>query len=365
MEKRKLCFIVHSHHSHTMGGAEYRCKLLMEHFIEHDLFDINYLCVNTDPNYVPVGYQIHKVGSSLNKYGLFFDIFHLYKALNKIRPDIIYQNGGSSFTGIAAYYAKKNRSRLVHQICNDNSLKRFSGLRLKTRAKNFFDNFLYEYGIQNANIIVCQSERQSDLLFSRFGRRCDIIVPLGHPLPMHKVVKAPEIRILWISNFKYHQKQPHLFIEMAKRLQSYKNASFIMIGGSIGRTKEFHDLLKQMKGVSNLTYLGQVSQEEVDLQLRQGHVLVNTSLYEGFPNTFVQAWMREVPVVSLTVDPNDILKKNKIGFHSDNFEQLVTDVALLIQNKQLREEMGKNALFYAKENHSLAKMAERVVTVFR
>ena len=80
--------------------------------------------------------------------------------------------------------------------------------------------------------------------------------------------------------------------------------------------------MEQIKVDSNLQYLGEVSQDEVNRRLREGHILVNTSRYEGFSNTFVQAWMRRVPVVSLTVDPDNILVRENIGFCSGTFKNL-------------------------------------------
>jgi glycosyltransferase involved in cell wall biosynthesis len=90
--------------------------------------------------------------------------------------------------------------------------------------------------------------------------------------------------------------------------------------------------------------------------LSQGHILVNTSKQEGFSNTFIQAWMRKVPVVSLQVDPDSVLEKEGIGFCSGSFDQLVKDTQKLITDDKLRNEMGERARAYAIKNHSLKNM---------
>ena len=126
--------------------------------------------------------------------------------------------------------------------------------------------------------------------------------------------------------------------------------------GRQGWGKWFEKLKKEIQALPNLEYYGELSQDQVNMHLSHGHILVNTSRYEGFSNTFVQAWMRKVPVVSLNVDPDQILVREKIGFKSETFEQLCQDVNTLINDSATRERMGEKALRYAQDNHSVAKM---------
>ena len=120
----------------------------------------------------------------------------------------------------------------------------------------------------------------------------------------------------------------------------------------IGRINQYHEIM--YRAIENkIEVTGEIPISEVNKILSQSHLLINTSEMEGFSNTFIQAWMRKVPVISLNVDPDNILRQKHLGFCSGNFTQLVKDTRLLIKNHLLREKMGSNARQYAVENHSL------------
>jgi glycosyltransferase involved in cell wall biosynthesis len=87
-------------------------------------------------------------------------------------------------------------------------------------------------------------------------------------------------------------------------------------------------------------------------------------LYEGFPNTYIQSWLREVPVASLTVDPDNILVRNGIGFCSGSYNQLRNDVQKLLESPSLREKMGKKAREYALKNHDMTRNASIMKGIF-
>lgn len=103
-----------------------------------------------------------------------------------------------------------------------------------------------------------------------------------------------------------------------------------------------------------MTIYGPLSSGDVEKMIEAAWIFVNTSLpVEGFPNTFVQSWLRETPVVSLHVDPGGVLKKERIGCLSGNFNQLVEDVRALLDHQEERLSMGKRARNYAERVHGL------------
>jgi glycosyltransferase involved in cell wall biosynthesis len=119
-----------------------------------------------------------------------------------------------------------------------------------------------------------------------------------------------------------------------------------------------------MRTVGGLTYLGEKSNDQINRILGVSHILVNTSDYEGFPNTFIQAWLHEVPVVSLHVDPDNVLTRQGLGFHSGGLDRLVQDTRNLIENTDLRTRIGKKARAYALEHHGLARNLNQVAAFF-
>jgi glycosyltransferase involved in cell wall biosynthesis len=132
----------------------------------------------------------------------------------------------------------------------------------------------------------------------------------------------------------------------------------VMIGADgtgTGDARWAQELLRRIKTTPNIEYLGARSQAEVNKLLARSHLFINTSLHEGFPNTFIQAWMREVPVVSLHVDPDGLLEKNQIGiFCGDDESRLADAVRRLISDGALRSRYAAKARAYAMSQHSMA-----------
>ena len=74
--------------------------------------------------------------------------------------------------------------------------------------------------------------------------------------------------------------------------------------------------------------------------------------------------MNEVPVVSLYVDPDDVIKNNGLGFHSGSFEKLVKDVKYLIENPHECRRMGKRARQYVESYHDIEKNIREYEKIF-
>jgi len=356
MSRKKRLLLISQYFPLSQGGAEYQTYCLAKYF--QTQMDIHFLTNSDDrPQWqdgpitilgIPERKRLRRVLGRC----YVLDYFRVRDVLRRVDPDVIYVRGASAYLGIAARYARSSACTLVWHVCSSRDVQRFQFRSLRAVPLDYVDKKMTEYGLRQAHYIVGQAKYQDDLLRRNYGRRCDRIVGNWHPEPAQSCAKGPSVRVVWVANLK-PLKRPDLFIDLAERLQGPVGVEFIMIGrlGSGRYQRWLEPRLRQAKG---LTFLGERSIGEVNTLLAEAHVFVNTSEWEGFPNTFVQAWLREVPVVSLHVDPDDVLQGEGIGFRSGNFDQLVQDTKTLIENADLRREMGRRAQAYARKRHTLA-----------
>lgn len=355
-KKIVLCIIVPKHWEAMMGGSEYQAKLLVEYLITQDKYDIYYLTGHVSRDFTPSGYKIIKISryDRLHRLSRFVDTVRLYRLLRKIKPDVIYQMTGSAYTGVAAYYANSHKCKMIWKITSDKSVSKERDRHWKGLLPHkYVERKLMEYGIKHSQCIVAQTKQQAELLFSNYKRRVTEVIQNYHPaISRYEVYKSDPFKIVWIANIK-RIKQPEIFIRLARDFHRYTNVRFIMVGARDSDEKWFSSLMHDISSVTNLEYLGALKQDDVNYLLMQSHILVNTSKHEGMSNTFIQAWLCEVPVISLNSNPDGILSDGMLGYCANgNYDLLSQYVKKLIDCPERVTSIGTTAKTFASESFS-------------
>jgi glycosyltransferase involved in cell wall biosynthesis len=346
------------------GGAEYQINLLIGALTQQQRFEVYELSHHVSDAIEPKDYRVVRIGRNPNmpKLGYVMDCPPLYRALRRIRPQVIYQRVGCGYTGISALYARRHRVPLIWHVSHDTDVMRATLDSGRNLLRRRLEKWSIELGIRWADRIVVQTQHQSDLLMRHYGRTADALVPNFHPEAREVIDKSEAPLVVWIANLK-NWKRPEIFVRLAAQLRDLPGVQFVMLGEEPDGAKRqpwLATLLQSIASTPNLTYLGRRSQAEVNQILARAWIYVNTSQHEGFPNTFIQAWMRDAVIVSLDVNPDRVLDLEELGVHAGTEEGLERAVRALLRSPALRHRYVERARTYVKATHSLRNAAKLV-----
>lgn len=360
-KKIRVCIVVPAHWEAVMGGSQYQARMLLEHLIKNEIYDVYYLARRVSGSFVPEGYALKKIASpdGFRRFGEFIDSYDLIKLLKEISPDVIYQRVGCGYTGIVAYYAKKYKKRCVWHVAHDREVMPFDRKISRNFLFRYIEKKFLEYGLRNVDAVITQTQQQADYMLRYYKRRQDAVIPNIHPMPTEKIIKKKPLLVVWVANLKTW-KRPEIFIQLAEELREVRDVQFVMIGQPLGDPVWIKEVKSKIERLDNLLYMGGQSQEVVNETLSRAHIFVNTSIHEGFANTFIQAWLRKVPVLSLSVNPDGVFDQEEIGIYAGSYGRLKESLVKLLNDDSLRENMGEKAQVYAKEKHSSANLKRLV-----
>jgi glycosyltransferase involved in cell wall biosynthesis len=191
----------------------------------------------------------------------------LWSALLRADCDVYYCRAASFIVGILRLFRLASGKKYVFASALDTDF-----MPKITSVPNFRDRLLYRFGLRGADRVLVQSDRQRVLLTTNYG------------------------------------------LDAAER--------FVMVGGRLASHATLYDEVRAAsRDVPNLQFLGFQPYEDVEALFDKCKIFVNTSLYEGFPNTYLQAWRREIPVISF-FDPDDVIRDNSLGHVVEDEDQL-------------------------------------------
>ena len=358
----KICIIVPAHWDAFKGGAEYQADCLAEYIAKMNKYNVIYLARDVSDTTTNHSYKLSKIPTLFKhfKYGLFWDAYYLARALKQINPDVVLQHVGCAYTGVASYFCKKYNKRMIWYLASDIDVEKRKLSFMPKRVPGVIDNLFLNYGTKNTNVIVAQTKKQAKLLEKNYSRQADYVIPNFHPPCKHTISKDDNLNVIWVANIK-KLKQPEIFVKLARDLIGYENITFTIIGRR--ENSEWCDiLLKEVGSLDNIKYLGEMDINLVNAEFEKAHLLVNSSTYEGFPNTFIQGWMREVPTLSLNVDPDSVIRKHNLGFHAGSYENMKRYIIDMYNDRDQLRKTGLQARKFAEENYSM-KNADRVIDV--
>ncbi len=265
-------------------------------------------------------YGIHYLYFPLIRYVMFILVRLRYLLLYFKKPDVIITRGHPADLIQIQKTCAKQRIKLCHMLASDADVD--------IEINNFGP---FQHYIKKANFVIAQNKAQIRNYKLNFNNRDIPLIPniWDSSIFNNDSDYRNNFEIVWIGNFK-SLKRPEWVLKIAKELPNFR---FTMIGAAQDK-KLFDKCVASAKGLSNLNIIGYKSLFEVDAILRNTKLLLCTSEYEGFPNTFLHAWSLGVPIVS-TVDPNQSLSKNGLGLFATEVEDLKENIVRILSDEEV------------------------------
>lgn len=272
-------------------------------------------------NFIP---QKHNRMLSRLHLAIIQEFFFTYLTLKRINPDLVLLRGANRYLYILHRVCKMLKIKLCFFGASDVNFIPGKDI-INSSSRN---TKLYRRALGRINYIVTQNDSQYEKLLENYGKQ-SIIIPNIWIDSITSRIQDKEFDVIWVSNLR-PLKRAEWVIELANRKP---NINILMVGGAVD--KEYYRLIeRQSKGVENLTFMGPMKEVEVNELISRSKILLCTSEYEGFPNTFLQAWAKSVPVIS-TVDPSGVITNNKLGIVGDCFDDIYTSINQLLNDSDM------------------------------
>jgi glycosyltransferase involved in cell wall biosynthesis len=284
----------------------------------------------------------------------------LVRAVKRTRPDVVIQASASAMTGMACYAAQQAGVPFVYRVANDMDVDD----RYKARLKRY-EQLMYRYGLARSALVLCQNRYQYDGVRKTYPHKPAIMLP--NPYGFGKILPPKPLSarryVAWLGIFQYQKNLP-LLLRIA---QSLPDLAF-RIAGSSGRTADAptDQALAGLRELPNVEFVGYLKRGEILPFLTDAAVLLNTSRYEGFSNTYLESFSCGTPVIAPTgADPDGIIGKLDLGRSIGDEDDFATAIRGIWGLGEAYRDLADRCQAYVREKHDPALLVAEMVEHLR
>lgn len=265
-------------------------------------------------------------------------------AMRRADADVYLQRGGAVLTGDVALHCRLARRRFVFMVAHDWDCDRHH-----QRGRQYLAGAYYFAALRRADLVYAQSDFQCRQL-ERCHGVASMVQRTVYPATAGAAAGQRE-HVLWVGRC-LDWKRPMAFLDLA---EGRPDLPFVMACPAYEGARALHNsVAERASRLPNVQFLGFVPFAETEDLFRQARAFVNSSTAEGFPNTFVQAARVGTPVLSLQVNPDNILQMSDFGACADGDPALLArQLDRLLDDKQAWERQSANAYRYFQREHNI------------
>ena len=283
----------------------------------------------------------------------------LNRALRQANADVYYYNCGDLALGQVAMWCRWNGRACVYSVASEPDCDPALPV-----LKQWRERVLYRYGLRHASSIIVQTRRQQQLLREGFGLD-SVLIPMACTVPPDDALASMPTpsneppRVLWVGRFSYPKRLEWL-LEIAEQSPQWQ---FDVVGAANTATAESRALVEHAGRLPNVTLHGRIKHADMSEYYQRATVLCCTSAYEGFPNTFLEAWGHGLPIVS-SFDPDGLIAERELGRISTTIPELRAELETVLGSRELLQRYGQNGRRYCRQTHAVEVVLSRFEEVF-
>jgi len=283
----------------------------------------------------------------------------LFLAVKKSRCNYLYYGIPGHFTGLLALVARICGKKFILRISNDYLVD--NRYRKQT---DIFRYLFYLLAFKFANFVICQNTYQLNQLSKKYSGKTYLLKnPYIGKINNTPFKMAQREYVAWVGIMQ-HQKNIPLLLSIAAEMPTIE----FKIAGNVSSRLNDEGLkaLNSLKKLPNVEMLGFINAEEVQLLLKGAIFLLNTSHYEGFSNTFLEAFSEGTPVLTLKQnDPGGIIADNDLGYIFRDAVDLKSAYIKMTTDEYLYHRLSKNCIDYMLREHDLHKQCKEFVQILQ
>ncbi|MBA7468264.1 putative glycosyltransferase EpsD [subsurface metagenome] len=303
--------------------------------------------------------------------------FQIKEHLKRIKPDIVHTH--SAKAGILGRFAAHSirNTKIVHTIhglafhpYQSKWLNKFYIAVEKSAAKRT-DFFISVADAMTAQATAADIGRPEQFVTAYSAiEENDFLQPISEQLrrTFRQKYGIAEDAIVLITIARLFMLKGHEYIiESAKTLsKQFDNAVWLFVGDG-NLADHFKKQVRQLGLAEKIKFTGLLPPRQIPMAIASSDILVHCSLREGLARTLPQAMLCAKPAVSFDIDGAREVIKEDSGrlIEPKNVEQLTRACAELLEDKDLRDSLGRAGRESIKGKFAPKTMVDIIESVYK
>lgn len=368
-DKPRVCFVNHNawgqltnNPMRHAGGAERQCAIVARWFAANGYATSMIVWDEGQPDDAIIdgvrGYKICRPDDGLPIIRFIHPRWtSLNAALRRADADIYLYNRGDLGLGQVVRWCRRNRRKSLYLVASNIDCQRDLPAHDTLRER-----VLYKDGLKHADAVITQTALQQEMLRDNFQRESQVRPMPGDYAPSESSRSdAPtpnDATVFWVGRIS-KEKRLEWLLDLAEK---FPRVRFNVAGAANAKSDYERTVRDRAEKIANVTLLGRLSQAEIRPYYESAALLCNTSIYEGFPNTFLESWSVGLPLLT-TYQPDDIVEQHKLGWMCHSFDELCQNLTKALENAEEWTSRSGNAWQYYRKHHALDVAMKRYAEV--